>query len=133
MEKKDHTKYWIITSEHDRETAEALFLSGRYDACLFFGHLMIEKILKALWINTHEEGLIPPKTHNLLKIAIDAKIDIDNNTKAALLRIDGFNLETRYPDYRLSFYKLCTKDFTEKQFIEIKELYSCLRNQLQLN
>ena len=129
MNKQEHVSYWIATSDHDLETAEALFNSGRYDACLFFGHLMLEKILKALWVRVREEGFIPPKTHNLLKIAVEANIPMDDKQRGLLVRVEDFNLETRYPDYRLSFYKLCTKEFTEEQFAAIKEAYLCLRKQ----
>ncbi len=131
MNKQEHINYWVATADHDLETAETLFQSGRYDACLFFGHLMLEKVLKSLWVKAREDDFIPPKIHNLLKIATESKISINDEQKTLLSSTEDFNIETRYPDYRLSFYKLCTKEFTEPQFNSIKELYLCLRKLAQ--
>jgi HEPN domain-containing protein len=48
MTKNDHIEYWLKTSEDDWITVKSFFQSGRYIHCLFFAHLSIEKICKAL-------------------------------------------------------------------------------------
>lgn len=131
MTKQEHITYWITTAQHDLETAEALLKAERNDACLFFGHLALEKILKALWVKSREEGFIPPKSHNLLKIASEARLVLTGEQSAFLGLAEGFNLETRYPDYRLSFYKLCTKEFASTNMGKIRELFKCLLVQAQ--
>jgi len=40
--------YWKQTAEYDWETVQVLWRARRYDACLFFCHLVIEKILKSV-------------------------------------------------------------------------------------
>ncbi len=67
MNKQEHIDYWIRSSEEDVATMHSLFLAERHLHCLFFGHLSLEKILKALWVKYNENN-IPPKTHNLLKL-----------------------------------------------------------------
>ncbi|MEE9430172.1 MAG: HEPN domain-containing protein, partial [Melioribacteraceae bacterium] len=75
MTKEEHIKYWIDSAEHDLETAESLFNSHKNDWCLFIGHLVIEKILKATFVDNNKND-IPPKTHNLVKLAELAKINL---------------------------------------------------------
>ena len=67
MTKEQHIAHWLKSSEDDEITMQALFQSGRYAHCLFFGHLYLEKICKALWIKNND-GNTPPFIHNLVKI-----------------------------------------------------------------
>ncbi|MBF0102469.1 MAG: HEPN domain-containing protein [Desulfobacterales bacterium] len=55
-------------ADHDLDTAEILFASGKYDWCLFLGHLVLEKGLKSIYVRDNQNNL-PPRTHNLLKLA----------------------------------------------------------------
>ncbi len=50
MTKQELIAHWLKTSEVDEITMHYLFKDGRYAHCLFFGHLYLEKICKALWI-----------------------------------------------------------------------------------
>ena len=40
--------YWLKTAEHDYDTMIGLFKIRRYSDCLFFGHIILEKVLKAI-------------------------------------------------------------------------------------
>ena len=51
MEKKDKVKYWLKTADQDWKVANHLFEKKDYSYALFFGHLTIEKILKAIFTN----------------------------------------------------------------------------------
>ena len=64
MKIKEHIQYWVESAEHDLDSAESLFTAGKYDWSLFIGHLVLEKILKALYVQDNQNRL-PPKTHNL--------------------------------------------------------------------
>ncbi|OGQ05929.1 MAG: hypothetical protein A2W61_02020 [Deltaproteobacteria bacterium RIFCSPLOWO2_01_44_7] len=57
---KKTTKNWIDTSEYDFSTADHMFQTGRYLYVIYFCHLSLEKLLKAIVAET-QEGL-PPKT-----------------------------------------------------------------------
>ena len=129
MEKQEHIKYWIETSERDLESSLAVFESGKYDWALFIAHLAIEKLLKAFWV-INNENLFPPKIHNLAKIAEEANLELTNEEKSLLLEVNDFNIETRYPDYKLEFYKKCTKEFTENYLRKIREFYECTRRKI---
>lgn len=129
MNKQDYIEYWVKTSEDDIASMESTFNSGSYDWSLFIGHLSLEKILKALWVKNNTND-IPPKTHNLKKIADEAKYPMSEDEAILLLEINDFNLEARYPDYKFDFHKKCTKEFAESYIIKIKELHKCIVNQI---
>jgi len=50
MTQEEHIKYWIDSAEHDLDTANSLFSSGKYDWCLFISHLVLEKLIKAFYV-----------------------------------------------------------------------------------
>lgn len=129
MEKKDYIKYWVNTAEEDLISMESVFVAGRYDWALFIGHLALEKILKATWVKNNESN-VPIRTHNLLKISEEAKLELTEEQILFLNRVTNFNLETRYPDYKLDFFKSCTKEFAEENIKKIKGLYECIKDKI---
>jgi HEPN domain-containing protein len=122
MTTEQHINYWLESAEHDLDTARTLFDSGKYDWCLFISHLVLEKLLKAIFVKNNENK-IPPKIHNLVRLAQAAKADLDEEQLLFLNEVNDFNLEVRYPEYKNEFYKICTKEFTEGYFTRIKEFY----------
>ena len=71
-------------------------------------------------------GEIPPRIHDLVRLADMAKIKLDDDTLEFLDAVNTFNISTRYPDEKLKFYKTCTHEFTNEQFKRIKGIYKCL-------
>lgn len=67
-----------------------------------------------------------PKIHNLETLAILAKLKLDKKDINLLNIANRFNIRTRYPDYKLDFYKMCTREYTSKNLDKIKILYSKL-------
>ncbi len=117
---KNHVTYWLDSAEHDLDVAESLFQNAKYDWCLFLAHLVLEKILKACYVKSKNE--FPPRTHDLVRLADMAGIEAAEDTLEFLDMVNTFNISTRYPDEKFKFYTLCTKDFTAKQFVRIKEI-----------
>jgi HEPN domain-containing protein len=129
MTQEEHIKYWLDSAEHDLETLDALYETGKYDWSLFIGHLVLEKLLKAIFVKNNDNK-IPPTLHNLVRLSEESHLKIDNNKKIILDKINDFNIEVRYPDYKNEFYKTCTKEFAEEYLKEIKELYQWLKSQI---
>ncbi|MCF8261786.1 MAG: HEPN domain-containing protein [Melioribacteraceae bacterium] len=125
MNKQDHINYWVETSKRDLSSMEINFQFGKYDWALFIGHLALEKILKALWVKNNENN-IPPKIHNLNKLAEAGKLKLSDQQEELLFDITSFQIETRYPDYKSNFYKKCTKEFSSLYIKKISELYKCI-------
>ena len=130
MTKEDYIKYWLESAQHDLESAESILDSVRYDWCLFIGHLALEKILKAVFVDRNESNM-PPKIHNLVRFAELSKIELDEDQKFHLDRINDFNIQTRYPDYKLDFYKRCNLEYTNEYLAKIKEFYAWFRSLLK--
>ncbi|MBP7496863.1 MAG: HEPN domain-containing protein [Bacteroidales bacterium] len=98
MTKEEHIHYWIKSAETNKETMYYLFQGNKYVDSLFFGHLYLEKICKALWVKNNENNF-PPKMHNLLFILEKAGIKLDENDSEFLDILNRYQLEGRYPDY----------------------------------
>ncbi len=126
MDTTGSINYWLETSKHDYDACfDLLKNTERYDWALFIAHLSLEKLLKAAWIKNNNSNQ-PPMIHNLLKLSNDAGLNLTDEQKIVLAEFNDFNIETRYPDYQLHFYRLCTKDFTEKKLIQLKDVYQCI-------
>ncbi len=130
MTQKEHIKYWLNSAEHDLDTSTTLMAAGKYDWALFIGHLILEKLLKAIYVQTNDNK-IPPKIHNLVRLAELSMVKLDDDKKVLLDKINDFNIETRYPEYKNELYKTCTKEFADEYFTKIKELYLWIKSLIQ--
>jgi HEPN domain-containing protein len=110
--------YWLDSSDDDFDTMMAMFESKRYSWSLFIGHLMIEKLLKALYVKINNE--FPPFSHNLLRLAEKCKLDLKEEETLFFVTVTAFNINARYDDYKMSFQKTCTSEFSAKWLEEIK-------------
>jgi len=128
VDKDEILKYWIETSDSDFSAMEHLFEKEDYTWALFVGHLVIEKLLKALYVKYID--ITPPFIHDLVRLAEKAGVSLTEDRKDSLDTISTFNLSTRYDDYRREFYKKCTKSFTDKWIKNIKELRTWLKDSL---
>lgn len=121
--------YWLSCSEDDFETMFVMYDAGRYSWALFIGHLVIEKLLKAYFVQ--KKGEHPPFVHNLLRLALHAEISVDDDLKHRLVAISAFNINARYDDYKRSFQKTCTPKFTEEWIGVIKDLRIWMLEQIK--
>ena len=54
MAKKDQIKYWLKSADQDWSAANHLFEKKDYTYALFFSHLTLEKILKAIFTDKQD-------------------------------------------------------------------------------
>lgn len=101
-----------------------LFRIKRYSDSLFYGHIVLEKILKALVVKKTKE--IAPRAHDLNALAEAAGLKISKEDAEFLKIVTRFNIKTRYPDFKLSFYKSCDLNYTKNNLARIKMFYSTL-------
>jgi HEPN domain-containing protein len=128
MDINDMIKYWVRSAEENLKTAKSLFKTKRYSHCLFFCHLFIEKILKAL--ATKNIGKPAPYGHNLLKFAEMSGIKFSKTQLDLFDEINTFNIEARYNDYKFQFYKKATKKYSQEYFEKAEKFYLWLKNQI---
>ncbi len=121
--------YWVDTASYDLETAEGLFRIKRYPYVLFMCHLGVEKLLKAILVK--KTGKHADYTHNLVYLAEKAGLDFTEAQLDLLAEMNEFNLEARYPEVKMSFYKDCTEAYTLKYLEYTREIHKWLTEQLE--
>ena len=129
MDKQGKINYWIKSAENDLRVAGHLFEKEDYPYALFFGHLTIEKLLKAIYVNKFDEP--PPYTHRLTYLAEKIELEISTERQELLEIITDFNLESRYLDEKFSFHKKCNKEFTQTNLKKIEEIREWLLQPIQ--
>lgn len=113
--------YWHNSAKDALDTAETLFTPGKYHHCLFFLHLAIEKILKAVYVKNKNSTPLP--IHDLVRIAEASGAPVSENRKMELTEISSFNISARYDDYKNQFYKKATTEYTNKWMKIGKTIY----------
>ena len=96
MDIGQHIKYWVESSDENSEVAKLLLEHGHLGYSLFTAHLALEKMLKAYVCKA--TGEMPPRIHNLIRLAEIAKLDLSKEQLDLLARLGVFQIEGRYPD-----------------------------------
>lgn len=128
MTREEKVDYWLKSAASDWTVTGHLFEKKDYSYALFFGHLHLEKLLKAVFVSQHDE--VPPFTHRLPSLAERAGLVLEEEHLELLEIVTDFNLEARYPDEKFSFQQKCSWEFTAGYLKKIEELASWLKQQL---
>jgi hypothetical protein len=95
---------------------------------LFIGHLVLEKLLKAIFVSKHQQHAI--FTHDLLRLAKKAEIELNEEWTDWLDEISTFNINARYDNYKKDFYKQANREFAEIWVGRIEKLRTWLIGKL---
>lgn len=120
-----HILYWRNSAQEDLDVAANLVASGKIRHGLFFLHLTLEKILKAT-ICKHTKD-IPPRTHNLVRLAEISGIEFDNKQIDFFIEMNPMNIEGRYPG---TWAELPSQEEAEQYLRKTKKVYEWLITQL---
>ena len=96
MDVRRQVEYWLNGSQDDIEAAVVLLEKRKIRQSLFFAHLAVEKVLKAHVSKATDA--VPPRTHDLLRLAELAGISIPAPRRVFLARLQRYCMEGRYPD-----------------------------------
>ncbi len=129
MTKEEHIAYWLDTGAKDWKAAQQLFKAKSYIQALFFAHLYLEKLCKALWVKNNDSNT-PPKVHNLVKILNEAGIKYATEQMDFMIIMNTFQLEGRYPDYKQKLYKTYKAAKTAEILKQVKLSGKWLQEQL---
>ncbi|MEK9178981.1 MAG: HEPN domain-containing protein [Patescibacteria group bacterium] len=121
MNTSDLLKSLLSKASKDIQTAEDLFKLKHFDWALFIWHLAIEKVLKAKILSVGTEVIY---THKLARLAELTSMSFTVEEKEQLNEITTFNIEARYDDYKLTFYKKATLEYSQKWIVICKHLYN---------
>ena len=133
MNNIDLMNYWVESSDEDYDTMMYMKAGKKNTWCLFMGHLVIEKLLKALYAKNNKNAPYAPKSHDLLHLAEKTKLELTDRQEDLLDTITRFNMNARYDDYKKEFYLKCTDEYTEQQLKNIEEVRLWLKNLLTIN
>lgn len=129
MDNIELMNYWIKSADEDFVTMEILYKNKQNTWCLFIGHLVIEKLLKGLYAKNNPNNSIAPKIHNLILLSKKANLEIPMEIREKIQIINTFNISARYDDYKRTFDKKCTDDYTTEQIRNVKEVRKWLKEQ----
>ena len=117
--------FWCDAANEDFEVAGELLKTGRSRHGLFFVHLALEKILKAVFCK--KIGELAPRIHNLVRLAELAAVPLESSRLDILAEINAFNIEGRYPD---SVLPAITAIEAENYYSQAQEVFQWLKSQL---
>lgn len=128
MNKKEKIEFWIDIADYDIKTAKVMLKSRRYLYVVFMCQQALEKIIKALYINTFDEE--PPRSHNLAFIFKKLSIKITTEKLDLLNKLSAFYITNRYPEYKQMLSTLLDRKQTKEYFTKTEEVYEWLKSLL---
>lgn len=126
MTQEETIQSWTASANDAWDTFEKLINAQKYSHALFFLHLALEKILKALIIKKTNES--PPPVHDLVRLAEKTDVRLTPEMLDSLSEISTFNVAARYDDIKLKFYKKATAEYTKKWHDTGKKIFLDLQN-----
>lgn len=119
--RKKLVQYWLKAASRDWEVVNTLFENGHYPYALYFGHLVLERVLKGYYVKA--VGKQAPYTHRLAYLVEKSALKLSPEQENLLEVVDRFNIAGRYPDEKFEFYKICTQEYASEYLKKIKEFY----------
>jgi len=129
---RESVGYWLDLAEYDFDTARAMLIAGKFFYVGFMCHQTIEKALKAVISSNLEEGDIPPKIHDLVKLAVRSDLFsiMSDDQKKFIDYLNPLNIEARYPENKTQLIELLTVEKCEAILSGTDEFLCWIKNQL---
>jgi len=129
MLNQEMINYWKKSACEDIITAEGLFQLERYLPCLFYCHLFLEKIIKALVVK--DTGKTAPFGHKLTRLVkFISSVNFTPEQLDLLDEVTAFNIKARYEDYKFAVHKKATQEYTQDYLTKTKAFYLWLQEKL---
>jgi HEPN domain-containing protein len=126
-DEKKLVAYWATLSDYDWDVMTTLYKNKSYAQALFFLHLSLEKLIKSQVVKA--TGVHAPFSHDLPYLLGKTGVTAPEQVVEQLRTITGFNMESRYPDENLLFYKKADQTYTKEWVGKGKGLKLWLKNQ----
>jgi HEPN domain-containing protein len=121
MSKDKIVMFWMEGSKESLRLANEILKRKYYGHALFCGHLALEKYLKARIVDVTDNH--PPHSHDLPYLAGMARIDLDPEQQQFLAKVNGFNIEGRYPEDKMEFYQSVKPEYSIEWLKKINDFY----------
>ncbi len=129
MTKAEHVAYWMETADRNWRALHHMAQAGDNLEALFWAHLCIEKLSKALWVKANESNT-PPRIHNILTLLRATSVVLTPSQTTVAFNLNNFQLEGRYPDHQQRMYRLATNAYTAAFLQDVADLRQCLLAEL---
>jgi len=128
----ERVEYWLDLADYDLETAKAMLKTKGYLYVGFMCHQIVEKGIKAVIARDCADDEIPPKIHDLSKLAIRAKIleSMPDAQKDFIEDLNPLNIESRYPEYKQQLMAMLTKNKCKEIIVETEKILCWIKEQL---
>ena len=130
MTKLELIQYWRNMAERDWKAVGDLAASKNNVHALFFAHLVIEKLMKAHWIQDNSTESTPPRVHNLEYLLSQTRLTMSAENIDELRIMNAWNIEGRYQDYRDLLFATTTDEYTAEKLQKVNQIRLWLLNQL---
>lgn len=122
-------RFWKDSAEKDLKVAQDLLRLKHYPQCLFFGHLCLEKMLKAIIVKRSKTHALP--IHDLVRLAKMADLALSEGIEQDFNTISKFNVAARYQEEKYKMYKLASAAYAQKYLKLIEKYYLWLKQEFQ--
>ena len=130
MTREEHISLLVTQAQDDFGAANALAASGYFAHALFWSHLVMEKLCKALWMKKRN-SINYPYIHNLIKLLDGASANLSEEQMIYYADMNQFQVMGRYTDTLQAIEKTVTKEICDLYFSKTKTEMTWLINQLQ--
>ena len=95
----DYIEYWLDLADYDLSVAKTMLKNKHWLYVGFMCHQVIEKALKAV---ISRDGSLPPKIHDLGRLALlSGLLEIMGEEQQDFIEVlNPLNIEARYPKYK---------------------------------
>ena len=133
MAKDDIVRRWLEIAAEDLEVAESNHSNGYWLYAAFLCHQSLEKVLKAYYQATHDDG--PPYTHNHIRLLnVCGLIDeLSEEQLRFIARIEPMYIEARYPEQKAAAARTLSRDASLYFMKQTKELKQWIERRLHEN
>jgi HEPN domain-containing protein len=122
-----NTQYWVEVADDDFQTMQLLYQSKEYTAALFIGYVMLEKLLKVLYVQKHKKHA--PRTGNLLRLAHLCELELTEE-RTDMLEETAFFESAIYDDLDSTFFNRCTHAYATEWVEKINQLRQWIKTKL---
>lgn len=120
-------------ADYDFDVAKYMYKGRHWLYVGFMCHQAIEKALKAVIAKNLPADEIPPKIHDLAKLASRSNlfIGLTDKQKHFIEELNPLNIESRYPEYKRNIALLLTKEKCKQLIKETGEFLSWIKTKLE--
>ncbi|MBP6793439.1 MAG: HEPN domain-containing protein [Saprospiraceae bacterium] len=130
LSKQEHIQHWVTSAQEDWDTSQLLLTGKRYSFCLFAMHLVIEKLLKAIWVKESLSDNTPPFTLDLIRLVEECGLSLSPDDMDFLTIVNSWNIRGRYPDFTKTLHHIATESYIQRQKIKLEALKSWLEEKI---